>query len=115
MGAGFIRRYGFQPDAAVLNQIEGVAILDLPQPQAITGVGTGTVSLVGEFADCTYATTIDASTGAVSTRYQPQEIVSSVDLIARMGGFDATLGEFGGAFGNGYAMVAGKTDRKSVV
>jgi hypothetical protein len=109
MGAGFIRRYGFQPDAAVLNQIEGVAILDLPQPQAITGVGTGTVALVGEFADCTYATTIDASTGAVSTRYQPQEIVSSVDLIAKMGGFDATLGEFGGAFGNGYAMVAGKT------
>ena len=109
MGAGFIRRYGFQPDAAVLNQIEGVAIIDLPQPQAITGIGTGTVALVGEFADCTYATAINASTGEVTTRYQPQEIVSSIDLIGRMGGFDSTLGQFGGAFGNGFAMVAGKT------
>jgi hypothetical protein len=109
MGAGFIRRYGFQPDAAVLNQIEGVAILDLPQPQAITGIGTGTVALVGEFADCTYATAISASTGEVTTKYQPQEIVSSVDLIAKMGGFDSSIGEFGGAFGNGFAMVAGKT------
>jgi hypothetical protein len=115
MGAGFIRRFGYQPDAAVLSQIEGVAIIDLPQPTSLAGVGTGTVAVVGEFADCTYACSVNATTGAVSTNYRPVEIVSSTDLLAKVGGFDSTLGQFGGAFGNGYALLAGKAFARLIV
>ena len=49
--AGFIRRYGNFPGTETITLIEGVVIVDLPPPGSITGLSTGTVGLVGEFAD----------------------------------------------------------------
>ena len=105
--AGFIRRYGFFPSQQVIGQIEGVVIVDLPPPATIQGVNTGVASIVGEFADMTYATLVDGS-GNVTTRAQPVEVTSAQDMIDKVGGFDPTLGDFGGADGNGFVAVRGK-------
>jgi len=51
MGASFIRRYTFDPGSTVLLNIESVNILDLQPPASITGIGSGTAMLVGEFED----------------------------------------------------------------
>lgn len=105
--AGFIRRYGFFPTSQVINQIEGVVIVDLPAPAPIQGVNTGVVGVVGEFADVTYAVSVDGS-GNVTTKPQPVEVTSAQDMVEKVGGFDPTLGDFGGDDGNGYFCVSGK-------
>ena len=46
--AGFVRRFSYVPGLDVIGQIEGVVIVDLPPPGAITGQNTGVVGLVGE-------------------------------------------------------------------
>lgn len=104
---GFIRRFGFFPGIEVITQIEGVVIVDLPPPGPIAGVSTGTVAIAGEFADMTFATTVDG-TGAVTVLVQPQEIFSGQDLIDKTGPFDATLGDFGNDEGSGFAAVRNK-------
>lgn len=47
--ASFIRRFLFDPGIETLIEIESVNILDLEPPAQITGVGAGTVLMVGEF------------------------------------------------------------------
>ena len=59
--AGFIRRFGFSPGVETITLIEGVIIVDLPPPGAINGVSAGTVGMVGEFPDMTYATAVDVA------------------------------------------------------
>lgn len=106
MGAGFIQRFGSLPSQQQIQAIEGVVIVDGVGPAQIQGTGTGVVAVVGEFADMTYA--VEVAGGNVASKPQPQLVTSDADLVQRVGGFDATLGEFGGAGGNGLADVRGK-------
>lgn len=106
--SGFTRRFNYYPGTEVLTQIEGVSIVDLPPPGSISGVATGVVAAVGECADMTYATSVDTS-GNVSTKIVPQEVLSAQDLINKFGGFDETLGEFGVSGGNLYAALRSKS------
>lgn len=112
--AGFIRRFNYNPGADVIQQIEGVNIIDLPPPGSIEGVGTGTVCIVGEFADMTYATLVDAN-GNVTTNTVPTEVFSSQDLINKFGGFDETMGQYGGADGSGFVALRNKKFARLVV
>jgi len=105
--AGFIRRFGYFPGNEVITQIEGVVIVDLPPPGGVQGTGVGVAACVGEFADCSYATSVNSS-GVVSTRIRPVEIFSATDLINKVGGFDETIGEFGVSQGNGYEQLRSK-------
>jgi hypothetical protein len=106
MGAGFIQRFGSLPSQQQIQAIEGVVIVDGVGPAQIQGTGTGVVAVVGEFADMTFA--VEVAGGNVASKPQPQLVTSDADLVQRVGGFDATLGEFGGAGGNGLADVRGK-------
>jgi hypothetical protein len=105
--AGFIRRFGYFPGTEQITQIEGVVIVDLPPPGAVRGVSVGTVGVVGEFADMSFATSVDDS-GNVTTNPQSVEIFSGADLIQKLGGFDETIGEFGGSLGNGFVALRNK-------
>lgn len=105
--SGFIRRFNFQPTVDVLTQIEGIAIIDLTPPGAIAGVGTGVVGVIGEFADMGFAVAVDAS-GNVTTFPVPTEVFSAQDLATKFGGFDETIGNFGGADGNAFVAVRNK-------
>lgn len=77
-GAGFVRRFSSDPGNEELLAIEGVVIIDREPPAQITGVGTGMVTLVGEFEDGPFET--------------PYEIASSSDLISTFGAFGFTYG-----------------------
>lgn len=112
--AGFIRRYPFFPGAELITQIEGVIIADLAPPGSVQGRGVGTAGLIGEFADMTFATQVDTS-GVVSTKIQPQEVFTALDLINKVGGFDETIGEFGASLGNGYQALRSKKFSRLVV
>jgi hypothetical protein len=79
----FIRRFTFDPGIEVFLEIEAVNVLDLEPPGSITGVGTGTALLVGEFED-----------GAFET---PTEVTSATDLAKNFGGFGYT---YAGVTGN---------------
>lgn len=105
--AGFIRRYGFFPGVETIMLIEGVVIVDLPPPGAINGISAGTVGMVGEFPDLTYATAVDA-TGVVTTKVTPVEIFSGQDLFDKTGTFDSTLGNNGNNGGNGFLSLRNK-------
>lgn len=105
--AGFIRRYGYFPGTDVITLIEGVVIVDLPPPGNVSGVGTGTVAMIGEFADASYGVYVD-SLGAVNTKPQPVEIFSSQDLLNKVGGFDETLGDTGVSGGNAFLALRNK-------
>lgn len=112
--AGFVRRFGFFPGVETITLIEGVVIVDLPPPGAVNGVSTGVVGHVGEFADMTYATSVD-SAGVVTTKAQPVEIFSGQDLIDKVGGFDSTIGQFGNNGGNGYVALRNKKFSRLIV
>lgn len=112
--SGFLRRYGSFPGIEVITQIEGVITVDMPPPGAVQGVGSGTVLMAGEFPDCTYATQYDTA-GMITTKVRPQEVFSGQDLINKVGGFDETLGEFGGDLGNGFAALRNKKFSRLVV
>lgn len=113
--SGFIRRYPGFPSKDIIQQIEGVIIVDTPPSGTVQGVGTGVAALVGEFADMTYGVTVDAS-GNVTTSYLPVEIVSAQDQIDKLGGWDETLGKFGAEMGNGFVELKNKMfDRLIVV
>lgn len=103
----FTRRFASFPPSQVIGQIEGVVIVDLPAPASIQGVSTGVVGVVGEFADMKYAVSVDGS-GNVTSKLQPVEVTSAQDLLNKVGGWDETLGDFGGDDGNGYVTVYGK-------
>lgn len=106
--AGFIRRFGEFPSDAALTAIEGVNIIDLPPPSSISGVGTGVACLIGEFTDMTYAVDVNEATGAITEDIRPVEAFSSQDLLDKVGGFDETLGQFGGDCGNGFVELRNK-------
>lgn len=105
--AGFIRRFQSFPGTEVITQIEGVVIVDLPPPGSIQGVGTGVAAIVGEFPDCSQAVQVNTS-GVVSTKIRPVEVTSANDMLAKVGGWDETLGDFGGAQGNAFEALRGK-------
>ena len=105
--AGFIRRYGFFPSVELIQQIEGVIVADLPPPGSVQGAGTGVACLIGEFADCNFATEAN-ETGGITDFPQVTEIFSSTDQIQKLGGFDSLIGQFGTANGNGFAELRNK-------
>lgn len=93
MGASYVRRFMFDPGNDVLLEIESVNILDLDPPAPITGIGVGTIILVGEFENGPYAT--------------PTEVVGASDLLANFG----SLGYlYGGVVGNNPCARARKAD-----
>lgn len=105
--SGFIRRYPNFPGKEVLQTIEGAVIIDQTPSQGISGVGTGCVAMVGEFADASYAVKV-AANGDLSTSIRPVEVFSGQDFSNKVGGFDETLGEFGGDCGNAFAQLRNK-------
>jgi hypothetical protein len=105
--AGFVRRYGFSPGSETITLVEGVIIVDLPPPGSIKGVQTGVVGMPGEFADMTYATSVDTS-GVVTTYARPVEVFSGQDLLDKLGGYDSTLGNTGKAGGSGFIELRNK-------
>jgi hypothetical protein len=115
---GFTRRFGYYPPRETIRQIEGVSIVDLAPPGAITGVNTGVVAMCAEFADCGLAVTVSSTgvvTGGVASSVQPQEVTSPASLLALFGGFDATLGQFGSAGGNGFVSLRNKRFSRLVI
>src|ERR1019366_1407682 len=52
--AGYIRRFSFDPGQDVLLNIESIKILDLQPPSSLSGVGSGTAQMVGEFENGPY-------------------------------------------------------------
>jgi hypothetical protein len=106
--AGFVRRYTSTPSLNVLTAIEGVIIIDLPPPSPPQGVSTNACAIVGEFADMTYGVSFDSS-GNCTANPNPVQIFSGADLITKLGGFDATIGQFGAAMGNGYVELRNKS------
>lgn len=111
---GNVRRYGYFPPVEVITAIEGVVVVDLPPPGNISGVGTGVAALVGEFPDMSHAVSV-ATTGVVSSRYRPVEVFGGQDMLDAVGGWDATLGQFGGDLGNGFAELRNKTFSRLVL
>lgn len=105
--AGFLRRFSYFPGLEQITQIEGTVIVDLPPPGTVNGAGVGTVAVVGEFADMTYGVAVGTS-GDVTTRPVPVEVVSGQDMIDKVGGFDETLGDTGISGGNGFIAVRNK-------
>jgi len=108
MAAGFTRRWSSDQDPSVYNEIEGVDIIDLPTPGPINGVGTGTAAIIGEFADMQYGVTVDVN-GNVTTDPKPVVILNANDMLAKLGGFDPTTGNFGNAGGNGFCDLNGRS------
>lgn len=104
---GFTQRFNYFPGVDVLNQIEGIAIVDLGVPGSSAGVGSGVVACAGEFSDMTRAVAVDGS-GVVSTSCQPIEVFSPADFLSRAGGWDETIGDFGASGGNGFAHLRSK-------
>lgn len=105
--SGFIRRYPNFPGKEVLTQIEGSVIIDATPSAGIQGVGTGCVAIVGEFADASYAVRV-AANGDLSTKIRPVEVFTGQDFANKVGGWDETIGEFGGDCGNAFASLRNK-------
>lgn len=74
--AGFIRRFTYDPGLEELLAIEGVVIIDREPSAALTGVGSGLVTLIAEFEDGEFES--------------PTEIASSADFLSNWGGFGFT-------------------------
>lgn len=75
-GAGFTRRYTFDPGLAEILKIEGVVIIDRDVPGNTTGETTGASCLVAEMEDGPYNT--------------PVEVFGGSDQLATFGGFGFT-------------------------
>lgn len=75
-GAGFNRRYTFDPGLAEILKIEGVVIIDRESPGSTTGETTGASVMVGEFEDGPFNV--------------PTEIFDGSDQLATFGGFGFT-------------------------
>jgi hypothetical protein len=76
--AGFTRRYLQDPGLEELLTIEGVVIIDREPAGSITGVGAGTVCVVGETEDGPFNT--------------PTEVFSGGDLVQQFGGLGSVIG-----------------------
>lgn len=108
------RRFDSPPSLGEITAIEGIVLVDMPAPQDPAGLAAGVVGVVGEFADQTYACAV-STTGGVTASIRPQEITSGQDMYEKFGGFDSTLGHFGGQGGNGYAALANKRFSKLII
>lgn len=111
---GFVRRFSNMPGTEVLSEIEGIVTVDETPTGQITGISAGVACLVGEFADVTLGVAVSA-TGVVTTLPQPTEVFGAQDQLNRLGGWDETIGEFGGDHGNGYVELASKAFSRLVV
>lgn len=107
-GSGFVRRFNYSVGTEVITQIEGINIIDLPPPGNIQGVATGVACLVAEFVDNTYGIAVDTN-GNVTQSPNPVQIFSAQDLLDKVGGFDPTIGDFGGSMGNGFVELRNKS------
>ena len=106
----YIRRFTSDPGNTVLTNIEAIDIIDLPPPSTISGTGTGTVLIVGEFEDGPFV---------------PTEVFGATDLLNTFGGLgfltnglnnqnpcctsrtaDSLAAEYWN--GNGFVALAGK-------
>lgn len=112
--SGFIRRYQYFPGREQIRQIEGVVIIDTPPPGRIEGVQSGVVCLIGEYADVSYAVTVE-SDGDVVANLNPVDVFTAQDLLDKCGGFDETLGEFGGDFGNAFCSLRNKRFARLII
>lgn len=106
--AGFIRRFDYNPGNDVITQIEGLTIIDNPQPGAIQGASTGFACVIGEYADMTYAIQADGA-GLITSHLRPVRIFSQADFLMKAGLLDLTLGDFGKYCGNGWVETANRT------
>lgn len=89
----FIRRFLFDPGNEVLLEIESVNVLDLDPPASISGIGTGTIILVGEYEDGSFDT--------------PEEVTGVTQFVNDRG----ELGySYGGVKGNNPSARARKAD-----
>ncbi len=111
---GFVRRFSHMPGVEVLSEIEGTVTVDETPAGQISGISQGVACLIGEFADVTLGVQVSA-TGVVSTFAQPTEMFGAQDQLNRLGGWDETIGEFGGDHGNGYVELANKAFSRLVV
>lgn len=111
---GFTRRFSSFPPASTITEIEGVVIIDLTSPGSINGVGSGVACLIGEFADVSTGVTISAN-GVVTSTPNPTEVFGSQDLANKIGGFDETIGDFGGSGGSGWLELKNKSFSRLVV
>lgn len=104
---GFIRRFTSTPTLQQLTAIEGVVIIDLPPAGQVSGITEGFACVAGEFANMQYAVSIDQF-GVVTSRPQVVQFFSGTDMLNKLGGFDPTLGDFGGSDGNGILALQNK-------
>lgn len=72
----FLRRFETDPGIEVFLEIEAVNVLDLTPPGSISGVGTGTAMVVGEFEDGPFN--------------EPVQVNGTTDLVNTFGGFGFT-------------------------
>ena len=110
----FVRRFTSPQDPSVYLQTSGICIIDGSTPGAINGTGNGTVAIVGEFADGTYAVAVDAS-GSVTTSPQPVAVYGGNDLTAKGGGFDPSIGKFQDDGGNAFVALRNKKFAQLVI
>src|ERR1043165_5891851 len=111
---GFIRRFNAFPSKDVLAEMEGVVTIDETPTGDISGISQGVACLIGEFADVTFGVSIDAS-GVITTKPQPTEIFSGKDATDKVGGWDETIGEFGGDGGSGFLELKNRSFSRLVV
>jgi hypothetical protein len=104
---GFTRRFNQFPSIDVLREIEGVVTIDQVESGDISGVSQGVACVVGEFADVTFGVAIDA-TGGITTNPQPVEVFDGQSN-AVLGGWDETIGEFGGSGGSGFLEIKNRS------
>lgn len=76
MAVGFIRRFTFDPGLEEITAIEGVVVIDREPPASLSGVGTGTACVVGEFENGPFELVTEVASGG--------------DLLTTFGGFGYT-------------------------
>jgi hypothetical protein len=91
--SAYIRRFNFDPGNAVLLNIESINVLDLDPPAALQGIGSGTVTCVGEYEDGPYNF--------------PLEVDTADNLMRQMGALGYTIG---GVQANNASAIARKAD-----
>ncbi|MFW6087401.1 MAG: hypothetical protein ACODAG_09360 [Myxococcota bacterium] len=90
--AGFIRRYDSPPTREQLLEIEAVNIVDIVPTPPLTGVGSGTVLVVGEWEDGPFAAGGDAEFLDSTQGKGPTEVFNTPDYERKFGGFGHKYG-----------------------
>lgn len=98
-----VRRWGFNPGAGVLGNVESVNIIDLSGPSPITSAGVDVACLVGEF---------------LKGPFTPREVSGSGDLLSTYGGYSSVVPHAdvtNRADGNGLVALARKKFARLVI